>query len=115
MQKEAFEGQVVVFRYALVSEPTILKAPNWDLDEFAGLRPPRDGDRPQNVDIVREGGTDMQRIERWMPMVVMGGQDRTYRSPIAKPWCVLPSMTTPDALVYWGADGPSRPSASGIG
>jgi hypothetical protein len=80
----AWEGQVVVYHYLLASEYPIHQAPTWDIDDFSGLRAPRDGDRPQRVDTRVVDGEELQVIERWMPLVVMGSQDRDYRSPLAQ-------------------------------
>lgn len=82
--REAWEGQVVLYHYSLASEYPVQQAPSWDLDDFSSLRPPREGDRPQSVDTRNEEGKELQVIERWIPLVVMGSHDRDFRAPLAQ-------------------------------
>jgi hypothetical protein len=99
---EAWEGQVVLYHYSLASEYPIQQAPSWDLDDFSSLRPPRDGDRPQRVDTRNEEGKELQVIERWMPFVVMGAQDREFRAPLAQIAVQPPTGGRPEARLLIG-------------
>ncbi len=59
---EAFEGEVVVYRYEVDYKDPVIRS-NWHLPDFEGFVAPRDGDRPRNVGQV-DGPDGPETIDR---------------------------------------------------
>ncbi|MBT3223681.1 MAG: hypothetical protein HN348_31805, partial [Proteobacteria bacterium] len=76
---EAWEGQVVVYGYRLRTRTEIVGSARWEHDALDGLRPPREGDRPQREFVIEDESGPIRVIERHMPFLAVSTGPLRYR------------------------------------
>ncbi|TNE92099.1 MAG: hypothetical protein EP330_02795 [Deltaproteobacteria bacterium] len=85
MPEEAWEGQVVLYRYRLRSRARPSRT-RWIEPEHQGLVAPRDGDRPRREYAVEDAEGMIWIDETYIPYIITGTGDLSLQSAILQVW-----------------------------
>ncbi|MCO4746938.1 MAG: BatD family protein [Proteobacteria bacterium] len=96
---EAWEGEVVVFRYRLRSRVRPART-RWHPFDFEGLVAPRDGDRPRREYSIEDATGSIWMDETWIPLIVTGTGDLSMESTVLN--LFLPTDERRDPLGLFG-------------